>query len=55
MNLGNVIASSYKADKKSPFVTQEDHELLEAFRVQSFEVQVKACRPGYMFRNIEIR
>ena len=35
-----MIASSYKADKKSPFVTQEDHELLEAFRVQSFEVQV---------------
>ena len=40
VNLGNVIASSYKADKKSPFVTQEDHELLEAFRVASFEVQV---------------
>lgn len=38
--MGNVIASSYKADKKSPFVTQEDHELLEEFRVQSFEVQV---------------
>ena len=40
MNLGNVISSSYKADKKSPFVTQEDHELLEEHRVQSFEVQV---------------
>ena len=35
-----MISSSYKADKKSPFVTQEDHELLEAHRVQSFEVQV---------------
>ena len=35
-----MISSSYKADKKSPFVTQEDHELLEEHRVQSFEVQV---------------
>merc|ERR1719264_2156745 len=40
VNLGNVIAAAYKSDKKSPFVTSEDHELLEKFRVKSFEVQV---------------
>jgi len=40
VNLGNVIASAYKSDKKSPFVSLEDHELLEKFRVKSFEVQV---------------
>merc|ERR1712088_448830 len=40
VNLGNVIASAYKSDKKSPFVSLEDHELLEKYRVKSFEVQV---------------
>ena len=34
VNLGNVIASAYKSDKKSPFVSLEDHELLEKFRVR---------------------
>ena len=32
MNLGNVIASSYKADKKSPFVTQEDHRIVRSLK-----------------------
>jgi len=40
VNLGNVIASAYKSDKKNPFVTLADHEYLEKYRVKSFEVQV---------------
>ena len=40
MNLGNVISSSYKAEKKTTFVSQEDHEVLDKWRVKSFEVQV---------------
>ncbi len=40
MNLGNVIQASYKADKKTTFVSQADHELLEKYRVPAFEVQV---------------
>ena len=40
MNLGNVISSSYKAEKKTTFVSQEDHEILDKWRVKSFEVQV---------------
>ena len=40
VNLGNVIASAYKSDKKNPFVSLQDHEFLEKFRVKSFEVQV---------------
>ena len=44
MNLGNVISASYKADKKTPFVSMEDHHLMEANLVQSFEVQVGGSR-----------
>jgi len=40
VNLGNVIAAAYKSDKKNPFVTLSDHEMLEKYRVKSFEVQV---------------
>jgi len=40
VNLGNVIAAAYKSDKKNPFVSLADHELLEKYRVKSFEVQV---------------
>ena len=40
VNLGNVISSSYKAEKKTTFVSQEDHEILDKWRVKSFEVQV---------------
>lgn len=40
VNLGNVIAAAYKSDKKSPFVSLSDHEMLENYRVKSFEVQV---------------
>lgn len=40
VNLGNVISSSYKAEKKTTFVNQEDHEILDKWRVKSFEVQV---------------
>ena len=40
VNLGNVIAAAYKSDRKSPFVSQSDHEYLEKYRVKSFEVQV---------------
>ena len=32
VNLGNVIAAAYKSDKKNPFVSQADHELLEKYR-----------------------
>ena len=35
-----MIASSYKADKKTTFVSQEDHEILDKWTVPSFEVQV---------------
>jgi dipeptidyl-peptidase-3 len=35
-----VITSSYKAEKKTTFVSQEDHEILDKWRVPSFEVQV---------------
>ena len=40
MNLGNVIASSYKSDQRTTFVSLEDHEILKEWRVPSFEVQV---------------
>lgn len=40
VNLGNVIASSYKTDQKTTFVSDEDHELLKKWKVPSFEVQV---------------
>ena len=40
VNLGNVIAAAYKSDRRNPFVSLEDHELLEKYRVRSFEVQV---------------
>ena len=40
VNLGNVIAAAYKSDRKNPFVSLDDHEMLEKFRVRSFEVQV---------------
>ena len=40
MNLGNVIASSYKADQRTTFVSLEDHEILKKWRVPSFEIQV---------------
>lgn len=40
VNLGNVISSSYKAEKKTTFVNHEDHEILDKWRVKSFEVQV---------------
>ena len=39
VNLGNVIAAAYKSDKKNPFVSLSDHEMLEKYRVKSFEVQ----------------
>merc|ERR1712218_234237 len=29
VNLGNVISSSYKAEKKTTFLSQEDHEILD--------------------------
>ena len=32
VNLGNVIAAAYKSDKKNPFVSLADHELLEKYR-----------------------
>ena len=41
MNLGNVISSSYKADKKTAFLTMEDHILLEKIGVAAFELQVQ--------------
>ena len=41
VNLGNVISSSYKAEKKTTFVSQEDHEILDKWRVKSFELQVR--------------
>ncbi|TRY77858.1 hypothetical protein TCAL_11907 [Tigriopus californicus] len=40
VNLGNVIASSYKTDSKTTFVSETDHEILKKWRVPSFEVQV---------------
>merc|ERR1719264_2042905 len=40
VNLGNVISSSYKAEKKTTFVNHEDHEILDKWRVKSFELQV---------------
>jgi len=40
VNLGNVIAASYKADQRTTFVSMEDHEMLKEWRVPSFEVQV---------------
>ena len=40
VNLGNVIASSYKSDQRTTFVSLEDHEILKEWRVPSFEVQV---------------
>jgi len=40
VSLGNVIVSSYKADRRSPFISLPDHEVLEEYRVKSFEVQV---------------
>ena len=43
VNLGNVISSSYKADKKTTFVSQEDHEILDKWRVKLFELQVRHC------------
>jgi hypothetical protein len=39
VNLGNVIAAAYKSDKKNPFVSLNDDEMLEKYRVKSFEVQ----------------
>ena len=35
-----MIASSYKADKKTAFLSQEDHDLLEKIGVAAFELQV---------------
>ena len=40
VNLGNVIAAAYKSDRRNPFVTLDDHQMLEKYRVRSFEVQV---------------
>jgi len=41
VNLGNVIASSYKAsDKKTAFLSLEDHQLVEKLVVPAFELQV---------------
>ena len=34
-----MIAAAYKSDKKNPFVSLSDHEMLEKYRVKSFEVQ----------------
>ncbi len=41
VNLGNVIAASYKADQRTTFVSLQDHEVLKKWRVPSFEVQVR--------------
>ena len=38
--MGNVIAAAYKSDRKNPFVSLSDHEMLDKYRVKSFEVQV---------------
>ena len=35
-----MIASAYKSDTKTPFVSEEDHVLFEKYRVPSFEIQV---------------
>ena len=35
-----VIAAAYKSEKKTTFVSQEDHEILDKWTVPSFEVQV---------------
>eukprot|EP00095_Tigriopus_kingsejongensis_P000284 maker-scaffold816_size93094-snap-gene-0.13 protein:Tk00284 transcript:maker-scaffold816_size93094-snap-gene-0.13-mRNA-1 annotation:"AGAP004394-PA" len=40
VNLGNVIAASYKADSKTTFVSDDDHELLKQWKVPAFEAQV---------------
>ncbi len=39
----NVLQALYKSDKKTTFVSQADHELLEKYRVPAFEVQVGLC------------
>jgi len=40
VSLGNVLSSSYKVTKPSPFVNAEDNEILKKWKVPSFEVQV---------------
>merc|ERR1719309_1401768 len=40
VNLGNVISSSYKAAKKTAFLSMDDHVLLEKIGVAAFELQV---------------
>lgn len=35
-----MISASYKSDTRSPFLSLEDHELIEKYGVKSFEVQV---------------
>lgn len=44
VNLGNVIASSYKTSKneKTSFISSEDHDLLEKLGVPAFELQVRS-------------
>jgi len=39
VSLGNVIPASYK-DSKIPFLTEEDKELMNKYRIPAFEVQV---------------
>ena len=40
VSLGNVLSSSYKVTKPSPFVSADDNEILKKWKVPSFEVQV---------------
>lgn len=40
VNLGNVVSSAQKDKKKTNFVSQEDHELLDKYKILAFDVQV---------------
>merc|ERR1719397_976279 len=40
VSLGNVLSSSYKLSKPSPFISAADNEILKKWKVPSFEVQV---------------